>query len=409
MAGETAVQDAKIPGGDDREQDDAPKDVRGAIRAALDEVGEKDDNIRGRLHVQTKDDGDDDKSDRKSNESVTEEDPENESVTEKEPKKTAKRSVPSESQEKEPDQKVEAKEPDIKSDEPTISPPPYYKNKGKSVWDGLSADHKKLIVAREAEISNGFAQVSQRLRNVEEIEKAIAPRLQYIQAYGTTPGVVVDRLFQWMEGINNPRTRLSTFKELAQSFGVDVNQLASGVQSQQQENSQPQDQEPPPWFQDFSGAVEQEIGSIKQTFASQQERAMEHYILNWAKDKPHYETVRELMGQLLAGGAIPLKNGTVDLDGAYEAATKLHPEVSAQMQQEASQKAAQEATAKAAKDAKEKLEKVERARKAGSGIRPAAPSVASAGRISNQNLNGTGKKSPSVRDSLRQSLDELRS
>lgn len=400
MAGASdKVENAEIP---DKGEDEAPKDVRGAITAALNEVGEKDESVRGRLHSRNEADETDDKPKRE-RAKASQQDDDKEQKDEPQ-KKEAKdeRITPDEGEEEDKAEK-EPKEP-VES----IDPPPYYKNKGRAVWNKLSADDKKLIVAREEEVSRGFLQVSQRIKGVEEIEKAIAPRIRYIQEYGTTPGVVVDRLFQWMEGINNPRTRLSTFKDLAESFGVDLSQLVSGVQQQSQtEQNQNSNSEPPEWFNEFTGVVQEEIGSIKSNLASQQERALHSYVSNWAKDKPHYETVRELMGQLISGGAIPPKNGLVDLDGAYEAAVKLHPDVAAQVAQEASEKAAKEAADKAKKDAQERITKLNKARAAGSGLKPAAPSLASSSGGQPKNLNGKGNK-VSVRDSLRQAIDDLR-
>ena len=287
-------------------------------------------------------------------------------------------------------------------EEVKIDPPPFFRNKGKSTWDKLSPEDKQVILTREKEVSDGFQQISQRIKGVEEVERAIAPRLRQIQEYGATPGQVVERLFQWMEGISNPATKHNTFKELAKSFGVELNQLTST------QGNTPQAEEPdapPPWFSEFTQGVTQELGGLKQTLAAQKQSAAENIVLSWANGKTYYNEVAPLMGQLLASGIVPLKaDGSVDLDGAYDKAIKLHPEVAALIQQEAAEKASKEASDKAAKDAKERADKLARARRAGAGLKPAAPSMAS----DQPKLNGSKSKSSSVRDSIKAALEEVR-
>lgn len=384
------VENAEIPDKDDaiEQVDDAPKDVRGAIRAAMDEVNGEEDDRGGRISPRDKSDEDDLSPD------------DDKTPKEDEPKK--------------PKQAKEEKEPIEKSispkegekEEVKIDPPPFYKVKGKATWDKLSPEDKKTLVDRETEISNGFKQYSSRIKGVEDLERAIAPRLQEIQKYGVSPGVVVDRLFQWMEGLNNPSTKANTFKELAKNFGVNINQLSPN--SPVEIGSEPEvvdTNTPPEWFSQFSQSVTQELGSLKQNFSSQQEQAAANVVNNWARDKPYYTHVSQLMGQLISSGVVPLKDGNVDLDGAYDAAIKLHPEVSAQIQQEASQKAETEAAEKAAKEAKDRADKLARSRKAGASLKPSAPSMASAPRL---NGKAPPKGVTSVRDSIRSAIEEVR-
>lgn len=397
-ANKELVEDASIPEREDAPEKEAPpKDVRGAIKAAFKEETEKANADTGDVQVERKPGKDaiQRRIDAAAKESSTKDDGE-----EKEEQEDKKQSLSSDESEEEKEVK------EVKKDEPKIDAPPFYKNKGKALWDKLSTDDKKFLVSREEEVSRGFAQVSQRLKNVEDIERAIAPHAPAIQKLGITQGQVVSRLFEWMEGLYNPSTKLDTFKQLAQSFGVNMSQLAgNNATTDTQEATETQDG-PPGWFSEFTNAVESKIGNLEQTLTSQQQQALNQYIINWAKDKPHYNAVRELMGQLIAGGAVPLKDGVVDFDGAYEAAIKLHPEVSAQIQQEATEKAAKEAEDKAKKEAKERADKLRKAQHAGSGLKP-APASALASARPNQALNGKSK-TQSVRDSIKAALDEHR-
>jgi hypothetical protein len=381
-ADDEQVKDDIIPGEQDNEQEQ-PKDVRGAIRAAMDEVNE---DVK--------------------EEKEFKEEKESKPIDER--KRRKEQSTSEEVIAKDKESKEEKKE--VK-EEVKIDPPPFYKTKGKAVWDKLSPEDRQFLVTREKEVSDGFAQVSQRIKGVENIERAIAPRLQAIQQYGVEPAVVVDRLFQWMEGLNNPSTKLSTFKELAKSFGVNPNQLfpqqTNGTETEVTNEQLPSSNEPPEWFNEFTGQVQQKIGNLEQTISTQQSAAAANVINNWAKDKPHYGTVGRLMGQLIQSGVVPLTaDGNVDLDGAYNAAIKLHPEVQSLIQQEATDKAAQEAQEKAEKEAKEKADRLAKAKKAGSGIKPAARSIAVAP-LNQKTVNGAGK-SASVRDSIKAAIEEAR-
>lgn len=392
---DTAVEQAEIP---DKEEvrDEQPKSLRDSIRAAVKEHSE--------------DGGDGDKGDKPDRRADVQDGKDKTRARRARSDNSAVEGLAPDKEDK-PESDRPAKEPKEAKEEPTspaksekeevkVEPPPFYKNKGKATWERLSPEDKQAIVAREKEVSDGFAQVSQRIRSVEDIERAIAPRLQSIQQFGVPPGVVVDRLFQWMENLYDPNKRAGTFKELARNFGVDLNQLASGEQAPTDPNA------PPSWFNEFTTTVDKKVSSLESQLTAQKDAAIQNSLMAWAKDKPYYEHVAGLMGQLLQSGAVNPVNpdGSVNLDGAYEAAIKINPQVAALIQQEKDQKAAQEATDKALKEAKEKADRLARAKRAGTGLKPAAPSFP----ISN--LNGKGpKEDTSVRGSIRAAIEEHRS
>ena len=68
------------------------------------------------------------------------------------------------------------------------------------------------------------------------------------------------------------------------------------------------------------------------------------------------------MASGIASGAVPLKNGAVDLDGAYQFASAADPEIREQLYAERS-----------AAERKAQREQAERARRAGSSLGGAAP------------------------------------
>lgn len=296
-----------------------------------------------------------------------------------------------------------------------VDPPPFWKNKGKATWEKLTPEQQETIVTREKEVSDGFAANSQKTRAYDELERVIAPRRQQIQQYGASEAAVIDRLFQWMENLahQDVNHRANTFKALAQSFGVPLNQLTPAQQQQQESDADPvetQNNNPPQWALELHNRVQMQ----DQILSTQREETARNYLTNWAtaKDKdgtplrPHFETVRAHMHGLIAGGIVPLKDGQIDLDAAYEQACKVHPEVAALIQQEAATKAQRDAEAKATKEAKEKAARLLKAKSAGGSLRPSAPSLDS-GQSRGGKPNGTGQK-VSVRDSLKAAIDELR-
>lgn len=413
---EDKLKDDQIPGGNDGERDasdqqeqEAPKDVRGALRAAIKETAEKEAADESGVSVDTDASDKGKHTDKRANRQKDNK-PDNKET------KGSRKAVSSEGKEDDGEddiQQGDSKE-DKSSDETNkqkLEPVGYWKTKGKAQWDKIDTETQQAILAREQEVSQGFQQVSQRLKSLEEVEKVLAPRIQTIQTNGYTPAQVVDSLFQWMERLGNPNPaiKLKSIKDLASNFGIDLNQIApkqtQGQDETEDQNSYVDPNNPPPWAEQFVQQITGEVGTLKQTLDNQKQAAADAFVANWAKDKKYYGQVSQLMGQLLSSGAIPLNaDGSLDLDGAYQTALKVHPQVSAQVQQEQEAQAKAAAKTKAEKDAKDRAAKLASARRAGSGIRPAAPSFTPA--ITSK---ANGKfKSVSVRESLKSALDEHR-
>jgi len=400
------LKQGEIPGeGNERQEQEqeAPKDVRGALRAAIKEQSEKQNDELDKSDVSERQDKaiPKDRKAKQSDNSASEVRENTEDDTSKAKERGQKETDTSEGE-------ISSEESEENKEE-KLEPVGHWKAKAKNIWDKLDKEAQQEILNREKEVSQGFAQVSQRLKSLEEVEKVLAPRVQTIQQFGVSQAQIVDRLFQWMEALGhpNPAIKANAFKGLAQNFGLDINQLSprQSEDTQNEDNNSVIDpNNPPPWFEQYTQTVQSEIGTLKQTLDSQKQAAADAFVNNWAKDKKYYGQVRQLMGQLLSSGAIPMKDNQLDLDGAYDAAVKLHPEVSAQMQQEASEKAKADAKAKAAQEARAKAEKLASAKRAGSGIKPGAPFNP----VTNPSkLNGK-KPIASVRDSIKAALEEAR-
>jgi hypothetical protein len=138
---------------------------------------------------------------------------------------------------------------------------------------------------------------------------------------------------------------------------------------------------------DQFGNIVQDVNSVKQELQTLRTERLDNEIRSFAKDKPHFDTVRVLMGQLMNAGAAQ------DLESAYQQAVKIHPEVSSAIEAEKAAKAAADL-------AKANAEKAARARQAAISPGQRSPSVPP--------VNGAKAKGNSVRDSLMSSIGELR-
>src|SRR5215472_4054363 len=264
--------------------------------------------------------------------------------------------------------------------------PDAWKNKElHSVWGGLTPAVQAAIVKREADMQKGVDQLKTRY---QELDGAVAPYRDTIKKFGFSEGQAVDQLFRWQMALAGP-DKIRAFVHLMQSHGVDPATFANALQSTQ---GAAQPNAIPPEFLNELNGLKQKIGQFDQHFATQTRSQAEQTVMTWAKDKPHYEKVRGLMGQFIQSGAVPLKDGNVDLDSAYDMAIHAHPEVRVQLFQEQQEKAAAERKAAA-----------EKARKAGSSMRTGTPAPIAA-------ANGLDKqyRGESARDSIKRAFEEYR-
>lgn len=408
MAKNTNTEDDDKGGEEIVERDTS---VRGMLKEAVKEHSEEDDNDEPDAEDDVSDDKDTSAKDKDEREVPSKsKSKSSRSDSERDVSDKAKSDTEDKNKEDKGDDDKEIKAEEDKTAE-KLKPPPGWTKEGKATWDKLPPDAQKSVIKREEEVSRGIAQYAQKAKAFDEFAEVIQPYQQTIQRFGVTPAQTVQRLFQWMESLAHPdaNQRLNSFKELGRSFGIDVTQLAKS--SRQTDDSEADDvvdpNQPPPWFQQYAQSIEQRVNSVAEQTAYQQQNAASAYMSSWAADKPHYEAVQQTMYKLLKSETIPIKNGQLDLDGAYDAAIKLHPEISAQIQQEAIEKAQAEAAEKAKKDATEKADKLAKARKAGSSIKPGAPALNATKFIPTGKPNGTGNRNQtSVRDSLRAALQE---
>lgn len=303
----------------------------------------------------------------------------------------------------------EAGEGSQQQQQSAVAAPEGLSAEAKAEWAKTPPAVQQAVAKRLADSAKGVEELKGKYA---ELDKAIAPHMDAIRRYGTTPAKAVENLFLWFQALANNPTQ--AFPALAQQYNIDLAKLVAAVQQPggQSQGGPAEDPvfanmspEQTKYFKELqakldglTNAFTQRIDTVQSAVQRQSEEKTNEILSMWAKDKPYYEQVRGLMANLIASGSIPLKNGQVDLDGAYDMAVYAHPEVRAALfkaQQDATAKAAAD---KAAAEKKAQQEQAEKARRAAVSVSAGAPG----------NPAAPGKPANTKRKSVRESIMEAR-
>lgn len=301
---------------------------------------------------------------------------------------------------------------------PTTPAPDSLSKEAKAEWDKTPPAVQAAFVKREEDIARGVNELRQRYNLIDQ---AIAPHTDALRQMNATPADAVNRMFLWFKALAGKPA--DAFPALAQSMGIDWTKLiaakaGSAEQAAAQGTASGGAPEIPDPVRNYVGGLERQIQqmgqmihqmggrfqSIEQNTNAQNEARTVENLSMWSKDKPHFQEVRQDMAKMIETGIVPLKDGQVDLDGAYERAIYFNPDVRAKViaaQQQANTQVQQQ-TADAATTARQA--QVGKARKASVSLPVTAPGSA--------NGQPGGKKTTgaklSVRDSLKASIAQLR-
>lgn len=308
--------------------------------------------------------------------------------------------------------------------ESQTKPPEAWAKEAKAEWANVPAAVQQAILKREDDSNKGVEELK---KKYADVDAALAPRMGVIKQFGHTPAQAVNQLFAWFEALSQDVERLKqgqpamAFQALAQSFGIDPKLIYGAPQQQQQQQEKPEErqeaktkqEEIPTPVQNYistlekklgelQNAISQKIGALETSFSAQSQAKTEEILANWAKDKPYFEDVRQLMGRLIASHAVaPLPNGSADLDKAYEMALYALPDIRAKVLAEQAAKVEAERKAKLDAEKKAQQDAANKARKAAGGLAPNAP-----GAPGSQQQKAAKK---SVRESLQEAIDQARS
>jgi hypothetical protein len=281
----------------------------------------------------------------------------------------------------EPKSEAQPKEPSAPAS--TLrAPPPGWSKESKDFYNSLPPDHplRKDVEKREDEVSNGFKTYGDKTKRFEEIESVLSPHRAGYQQHGLNDAQAINSLFAWENSFRNPATRAIAFQNLARAWNFDLSTLAQPSQPAQGDTGQQPPQQP---------VADPRIDTVVQELNEIRAGQMQREIASFSQGKPHFEAVRQIMGQLLNGGAAQT------MDEAYQKALKLHPEVSALIEKEASEKA----------EAERRKQAEDKARQASL----AASSVRGNATAGNVNTSGKARSTKqSVRESLMEAVKESR-
>lgn len=266
-------------------------------------------------------------------------------------------------------------------------PPPGWSVESKAFFNSLPADHplRQDVEKRELEVSSGFKKYSDIDKRYQEIEQSIAPFRSVYQQHGLkSDAEAISRLLEWEAGIRgNP---VEGIRQIAQKFGVNLSQFA-----QQPSQGAEQGQEIPehlrPVLNEF-GQLKQTVNSMLSAQQQTEQRRVASELETFAKDKPHFETVRVAMGQLMQAGMAK------DISDAYDQAVWANRDLREQLQRE--------------QDESRQAEFIKTQTEAANKARLAAVSPAPRARQGAPMANGADKSGKGVRASLMASIGELR-
>lgn len=383
-------------------QDQQPVSLRDNIRAAIDEVKEKSER-------------EDNKLDAKSEPATEVKDT---SKEDKAPDKTAERKAES----KEPEQAElpldDKKQPEKKAEEVEKKEPkaPFGTPKElRAKWSTLDQDTQGYV-SKLLKENLDLKSESGRKSYLRDVDAVLQPYVPAMQQHKISPAVLVKRLLEYSDALGSQQHKYAAIAQLANDFQIDLSVFSAQQQGQQQQNQQQSQVDtqaeyyiPPEVTQELN-TIRTELDQFKNIQRSESDRLAKTYVDTWAgfdpntgeyTKRPYFPYVRQAMYQLIASGAIPIENNSVDLDKAYESACFMSQEIRERVSEDYNREQAM----LAARKQQEQQNALKKAKFAGSSIRSSAPIVAR----DNPNSSKTNSNKPvSIRDSIRAALQEHR-
>lgn len=259
---------------------------------------------------------------------------------------------------------------------PTTAAPKGWSAEARAAWDGLPDAVKTAVAKLEQSTQHGLQQLKARH---DAYDREVAKLDPVFQKHGRDRTTGLQNLVAWAQAVeSNPAANIAQllrsynvpFQAIAQAYGVQLNQPG-------QPNGQVTQQQQRPQF-DLRAAVQPllapltaELNQLKQARTNEAQAASDAMVNSWAKDKPHFDAVRQTMKTILD---VAVNNGTVaeylgpngapDLDKLYDQAVHMNPETR------------QAVLAERAKGQQtQQRQQAQRAKRAGASLRPGSPST----------------------------------
>jgi len=260
--------------------------------------------------------------------------------------------------------------------------PSAWSKEAKAVWAHLPPAAKAAIEKRERDVERGVSELKARYA---DLDKVLEPHMPTIRSFGHSASDAVRQLFAWhMHLAKDP---VQGLKDLGRSYGVDVTKLGGDHIAEMRSQTQRQ----PDLTSYINQTISQNLAPIYENMANQQQAQINEILAKWSAEKPYYERVRSTMSRLIGTGVVPLKDGAVDLDGAYAVACRMDETINKEMYE-----------AERAAERKAQTDVAQRARRAAASLSPTSPG-STAGSAAKPKTRGK-----SVRESLQDALAEAR-
>jgi hypothetical protein len=222
--------------------------------------------------------------------------------------------------------------------QPAIEAPISWSAEQKAKWASLPPDTREYIAQRDKESHEAISRAGQQIKAFEPIGKVIEQFAHVFQQNGLQPHDGIARMMAVNEMLETDAP--SAIRELARVYKVNLgNEPASEANP---ENAR-------------IAELEAKLNKVTSHLTAQQRqqldaenRTLAREIADFAKDKPHFESVRKVMAGLMSSGAAET------MQDAYEKAIYADPTIRQSLQVDA-QKAAEE---------KRKADEAERVKKA---------------------------------------------
>lgn len=195
-------------------------------------------------------------------------------------------------------------------------PPASWKKDYHETWNLADDKLKQYAWQRESEMKAGVEPLISKAQFADQMQEVLNPYMNTIQGLGIDAPKAVKALMEADHALrySTPQEKRQYFARLAQSYGVNLNEMG---------NDLPQQAVDPTIYalQNELNNVRGEVMGWKQQQEQQQNQALLGEINNFSQRAEHFEEARPAMIQLLQSGM------ATDLDDAYDKAIRLNPEL----------------------------------------------------------------------------------
>jgi hypothetical protein len=233
-----------------------------------------------------------------------------------------------------PEVAVQTAETTQEQAQPAIDAPVSWTAEQKAKWATLPPDTQAYIAQRDKESHEAISRAGQQIKAFEPIGEVIKQYSHVFQKNGLQPHDGIARMMAVNEMLEtNPRAAIA---EIAKAYGVNL-QGATDEQNASPDN---------PRIAELEARLARQESHLTAQLREKQEAesaALAREIADFAKDKPHFESVRKVMAGLMNSGAAET------MQDAYDKAIYADPTIRQSLQVEAQTAAEEKRKAEEAK------------------------------------------------------------